>query len=285
MNSSKKQKYVQIPIVSHNSEKPSLIFEEICSGKYIKSNKNNKKYKEIPIIAHDSEKPSLVFEEISFDKQYSKIQTSSFKNKDKIEKKQQKCTKKEKCNTSVPIHDSQMPSTCFEETNSGKMYSNIQTSLTNYKEKENKIKDGKKNLKKEKCNKTKIQVHESEKPSMIFEEINAGIRHKFYPTSVSEYKEDKQSKKLRATKNKKPEKKSNIVVHESEKPSFVFEQSNSGKLFSFIKTSETDYNKIKNLKKVYEYKDIPIVVHNSEKPSLVFEEINTGITYGFSHLL
>jgi hypothetical protein len=62
-----KGKYLQIPIVSHKSEKPSLIFEEMSSGKLHPtihtfkseqksekklSSSNNKKYLEIPIIAN-----------------------------------------------------------------------------------------------------------------------------------------------------------------------------------------------------------------------------------------
>lgn len=320
MNSTKKGKYLQIPIVSHNSEKPSFSFEEITSGKFIptkytfsttnyssepKHKKsctkyiNNKKFKEIPIIPHDSEKPSIAIEEISFGKQNSIIQTSYTNYKcDKIDKNSKKCSKKEKSKTSVPIHESELPSICFEEAKSGKMFSNIQTSLTNYKVKEDKLKAGKKNIKKEKCKKTEIIIHDSEKPLLVFEETNAGNKYKSIQTSVTEYKEekrekydkkDKKSEKLRGKKSekhdKKPEKKSEIIIHESEKPSFVFEQTNSGKLFSCVKTSETDFEKIKKLKKIYDFKEIPIVSHNSEQPSLVFEEANTGITYDFHHMI
>lgn len=319
MNSTKKGKYLQIPIVSHNSEKPSFSFEEITSGKFIptkytfsttnyssesKQKKSctkyiNKKFKEIPIIPHDSEKPSIAIEEISFGKQNSIIQTSYTNYKS--DKNSKKCSKKEKSKTSVPIQDSELPSICFEEAKSGKMFSNIQTSLTNYKVNEDKLKAGKKNIKKEKCNKTEIIIHESEKPSLVFEETNAGNKYKSIQTSVTEYKEEKTEKcdkketkekkneKLRGKKREKhdktPEKKSKIIIHESEKPSFVFEQNNSGKLFSCVKTSETDFEKIKKLKKIYDFKEIPIVSHNSEQPTLVFEEANTGITYDFHHMI
>ena len=64
---SKDKKYEEIPIVSHKSEKPCIIFEEVGSGKLYASNysflsscKENK-----PISIHDSQKPSLVFEEIN----------------------------------------------------------------------------------------------------------------------------------------------------------------------------------------------------------------------------
>ena len=60
------KKYKEIPIVAHESEKPSVVIEEFNAGKIypslykpnldnIKLNekKTNKKYKEIPIIPHE----------------------------------------------------------------------------------------------------------------------------------------------------------------------------------------------------------------------------------------
>ena len=249
MNSTKKGKYLQIPIVSHNSEKPSLIFEEICSGKFypIKHNFNsetkakkccatniNKKYKEIPIIAHDSEKPCIVIEEISSGKQYSNIRTTpSNKISDKKEKKSQQCTKKEKCKTSVPIHESEKPSICFEETNSGRIYSNIQTSLTNYIEKESKLKS----KKKEKC-KTSVPIHESELPTFCFEEASSGKMYSNIQTSMTNYKENLKKEKCNKT---------NIVVHESEKPSMIFEEINAGNRHKYYPTSVTEYKEEKKI--------------------------------------
>ena len=68
-------------------------------------------------------------------------------------------------------------------------------------------------------------------------------------------------------------------------PSIVFEQNNAGKFYSNVKTSETDFGKIKKLKKIYEFKEIPIVSHKSERPSIVFEEANTGIVIDFRHMI
>ena len=82
----KNKKYIDIPIIAHNSDKPSIIIEEMNAGKShstmpitnykggiiqqnkqpstklrnIKKNLKNKKYKEIPIIPHDSEKRVLL---------------------------------------------------------------------------------------------------------------------------------------------------------------------------------------------------------------------------------
>ena len=294
--STEKGKYIQIPIVSHKSEKPSLIFEEVSSGKLYQtihafkseqksekkssSSNNNKKYPVIPIIAHESEKPSMVIEEISFGKSFANFPTSvtNYKNSKK-DKKSDKIKK-----TSVIIHESEKPSLCFEENSSGKMFSNIITSITNYKDtkNENKLKSKNKN-KKEK--KSKIIIHESEKPSMVFEENNAGNKYKAFQTSVTEYEEDKKKGKIKKEEKKNKCEKTKIIVHESEKPSIVFEQNNAGKLYSNVKTSETDFGKIKKLKKIYEFKEIPIVSHKSEKPSVVFEEANTGIVIDFRHLL
>ena len=52
-----------------------------------------------------------------------------------------------------------------------------------------------------------------------------------------------------------------------------------------MKTSETDFENIKKLKKINEFKEIPIVSHKSEKPSIVFEEANTGIMIDFHHMI
>ena len=64
MDSIGNKKYVEIPIVSHESEKPSITFEEIGSGKIFASNYSCPK-ENSPIVSHDSEKPCLVFEEIN----------------------------------------------------------------------------------------------------------------------------------------------------------------------------------------------------------------------------
>ncbi len=64
---SKDKKFDEIPIISHESEKPFITFEEIGAGKIFASNysfiSGNKD--DTPITAHKSEKPCLVFEEIN----------------------------------------------------------------------------------------------------------------------------------------------------------------------------------------------------------------------------
>ena len=287
-----KKKYIDIPIVAHESQEPTLIIEEINSGRIYpytwnldinkktiektkeKAKYNKKKYIDIPIVAHESELPSLIIEESNSGRIYPYTW----------------CKKKENFNK-IPIiaHESEKPSFVFEERDAGKLHSTIQTSLTNYKDnkpKITKLKGGKKNLGKYKD--IPIISHESEKPSIAFEEINAGNKYKNIQTSITEYKEDKIPKKLKC--DKKPDKKSNkkyekidIVVHESEKPSFVFEQINSGKFYSNVETSKTDYCKIKRLRDNEKAEKKPIVAHKSEKPSFVFEEANTGIFLDFHH--
>lgn len=291
-----KKKYIDIPIVEHESEKPTLIIEEINSGRIYpytwnldinkiniektkekakeKTKHNKKKYNDIPIVAHESELPSLIIEESNSGRIYP---YTWWQKKENINK--------------IPIiaHESEKPSFVFEERGAGKLHSTIQTSVTNYKDnkpKITKLKGGKKNLGKYKD--IPIISHESEKPSIVFEEINAGNKYKNIQTSITEYKEDKVPKKLKS--DKKPDKKSNkkyekidIVVHESEKPSFVFEQINSGKFYSNVETSKTDYCKIKRLRNDEKAEKKPIVVHKSEKPSFVFEEANTGIFLDFRH--
>jgi hypothetical protein len=294
-----KKKYAEIPIVAHESEKPSLIFEEMNSGKLrlpsawncetkntttniknkdkCKVSKTNKKYAEIPIVVHESEKPSLLMEEMRSGKIYPytwcKIQEKLKKN-----------------DIPIVVHESEGPSAVFEENGSGKLRSTVQTSFTNYKDnkqKTNILKScAKKNLKKYK--EVPVVSHEAESPSLVFEEINAGHNYKNIQTSVTEYKEDK-SKKAQVLQ-KKPEKKGKkyekceIIVHESEGPSLVFEQNNSGKFYSNRQTSTTDYCKLKKLRDIKREKSA-IVVHKSEKPSFVFEEANTGVLLDFNHQL
>ncbi len=67
MDSKQNEKYKTIPIISHESEKPNMIFEEIGSGKiystnysFISESKDN-----TPVIVHETQKPCLVFEEIN----------------------------------------------------------------------------------------------------------------------------------------------------------------------------------------------------------------------------
>lgn len=67
MDSKESKKYKEIPIIAHESEKPSIAFEEISSGKLYASNYSFLSDKEdnTPIKVHESNKPSLVFEEIN----------------------------------------------------------------------------------------------------------------------------------------------------------------------------------------------------------------------------
>ena len=72
MASQESKKYQEIPIVAHESDKPSITFEEIGSGKmyssnysFISENKDNTKKDNNPNEIHQSNKPSLVFEEIN----------------------------------------------------------------------------------------------------------------------------------------------------------------------------------------------------------------------------
>ena len=78
----------------------------------------------------------MVTEEISFGKNFAIFPTSftdyKINKKDKKTEKVKKTKKK-----SIIIHESEKPSLCFEEISSGKMISNIVTSITNYKENTN----------------------------------------------------------------------------------------------------------------------------------------------------
>jgi hypothetical protein len=301
------KKFKEIPIVPHESAKPSFIFEEIQSGKYLQKtncqetnesiendlnlklksiNKINKKYKEIPIVLHESEKPSYLFEEINSGKNYS-IMDIKPENKKEFCNKEEKGLKlkQKKIYNEIPIiaHESEGPSYSFEEIQSGKYYSMIKAIGENKKEffdnEERELKFKNKNNKKYK--EIPIIAHESEKPNVVFEENNSGKKYNNIQTSISDFNKEIIENKIKNQQN------SDIKTYESEAPSIVFEQSNSGKVYSNIQTSFTDYRGLKQLKHKdnSKHQENPIKIYESEKPSMVFEESNTGINYSFNHKL
>jgi len=288
------KKYDKIPIISHETERPTIAFEEINAGKLyslfgtsetdfngknkmenekkLKSGNKKikiKKYDEIPIIPHESEKPSIVFEETSAGKLYSCIYNSLNNYNENIKKiKEHKYCKeilKIKQYNIIPIipHNSEKPSICIEEIDGGKSHSIIQTSKTNYKEKN----IDNKSLKLKKYIQIPIVVHNSENPTKIFEE-NGSMEKYNKKHSIIDYKD-----------NNINQKNNEIITYESPKPSLVFEEIDAGKLYPDIMNSlldilENDQNK---------NKEIPIIVHDSEKPSICFEEVNTGMPITLKH--
>ena len=306
------KKYMDIPIVAHESEKPSVVTEELNCGKIYPSlyktnldnnklskNEKNKKYQEIPIISHESEKPNKVIEELNAGKYSNKVQTSLTgqteysNNKNKI-----KCGKKLNNTkyTEIPIvaHNTEKPSMASEEISAGKIYSQILASSDN-KGASNKLRGCKKNLNNKKYKEIPIVIHESEKPRLIVEELNAGKCKSSIP--VTSYKGENLQKirkgvqKVQCGQKKILNSKYKdipIVAHDSEGPSIVFEELNTGRICTNIRTSNTNYkedniqkNKLRGGKRNLnngKYKDIPIVAHESLKPSMAFEEINSGRT-------
>ena len=280
------KKYQIIPIISHNSENPSITLEEINGGKLnpsfynfkneknyeqinkkekqkIKCDNKKKKFKIIPIIAHESEAPLITFEEIDGGNFNSQIKNSekNYNNKNwsnLIYKKY----------NDIPIipHDSEKPKISFEEIDGGKYNSIIQISLTNYKDK-NDLKIEKKKI----CNEIPIISHYSENPHFFLEEINSFNKNN-YNYLFTGYKEKKTNKNTKI-------KETNIFIHESQKPCIVFEETNGVKLSSKIKA----FNKEKENKNCKKFQEIPIIIHNSINPSLVFEESNTGILMFLNH--
>ena len=67
MDSNQSKKYNTIPIISHESEKPNIIFEEIGAGKLYSTNYSflSESKDNSPVVVHETEKPCLVFEEIN----------------------------------------------------------------------------------------------------------------------------------------------------------------------------------------------------------------------------
>jgi len=187
INTKINKKYLDIPIISHSSEKPSHVTEEVNSGKFsssipITNNINkiktkNKRYVEIPIVEHYSEMPSIVFEEIDLGKANSNVPTSVTSYKASKTTENVQATKNFKCKKYIDIpivpHDSEQPSTVFEEINVGKLNSNIQASITTYKD-VTKFKLISNKGKNKKYVEIPVVAHESEKPKIVFEEINVG---------------------------------------------------------------------------------------------------------------
>ena len=299
------KKFKEIPIISHISEKPSYVFEEMTSGKIYPSlhtfaskfekKITKRKFEDIPIVLHESELPIMAVEEINSWKVCPTILTltrtaeTEFKTNNNPQLKEYKLksvdkkinTKINKKYLDIPIisHNSEKPSHVTEEVNSGKFSSSIPITSN-----VNKIKIKTKN---KRYVEIPIVEHYSEMPSIVFEEIDYGKANSNTPTSVTSYKASKTSQSMQATKNLKCKKYIDIpiVPHDSEQPSLVFEEINVGKLNSKIQASITNYkdatkfkpisNKVKNKK----YIEIPVVAHESEKPKIVFEEINVGKLY------
>ena len=291
-----KKKYKEIPIIPHNSEIPSITTEEITAGKLyptiytFKSNKNihktlkeqklkfksfKKNYKSFhrklyrikPIIAHESEAPTIAIEEINAGKMTSIIFTSvtNYQKQldDKIEYINKNKNNKKYIEIPVIAHDSEKPSISVEEINGGKINSLIQTSVTTYN-KQNYLKQIlENNLKKKNYIEGPIIPHESEKPSIAYEEINS-----VKIINIVQYTDENLEVNNISKSKKEKYKDINIVIHESPKPTMVFEEISAGKLYCNINNLN-----LKNKK----YKDIPIIIHESEKPSITFEESNTGI--------
>ena len=291
-----KKKYKEIPIIPHNSEKPSITTEEITAGKLyptiytFKSNKNihktlkeqklkfksfKKNYKSFhrklyrikPIIAHESEAPTIAIEEINAGKMTSIIFTSvtNYQKQldDKIEYINKNKNNKKYIEIPVIAHDSDKPSISVEEINGGKINSLIQTSVTTYNKQNYSKQKLENNLKTKNYLEIPIIPHESEKPSISYEEINS-VKVK----NIVQYTDENLDVNNISKSKKEKYKDINIVIHESPKPTMVFEEISAGKLYCNINNLN-----LKNKK----YKDIPIIIHESEKPSITFEESNTGI--------
>lgn len=256
-----------------------------------------KKYEIIPIIAHNSEKPSISTEEIDAGKLYPSIYTFG---KDKKEvnnigkNQKEKCLKEKTINKKyyeeIPIiaHDSEPPTFSFEEIDGGKFISNNHFSVSFCQEKLlNKIKSDKTKNKIKKYNEIPIIAHNSEKPSILFEEISGGKKYNIFQTSITYNKEKYHSKNIKFENNFKSQNnylknkkyvQIPIIAHISEKPSIIFEEINSINKKNRIPSeiiNDKGISQKKNKKK--NYKEIPIIIHNSDMPSITFEEVNTGI--------
>lgn len=279
------KKFENIPIIAHESQKPTIVYDEINSGnkKICKRElacKNNKKtssknFENIPIISHDSQKPNIVYEEVN-----NGINKSNVKGNYK-EKKSCECKNKNKSSKNyedIPIvkHDSEKPKYVYEEISSGKLYSNRVFNKSE-KTKTQNLKCVKKNLGNKKYEEIPIIEHDSILPSVTYEEINCGKKSPFCEakTVISKGTNKKQCTKKNLNNKKYDE--IPIIAHDSTKPSVIYEEIYGGKL-----PLSLNNNFVKKecccKKNVCENKNekINIIVHESMLPSIVYEEVNNG---------
>ena len=299
-NNIPQKQFIDIPIISHDSQKPTIVYEEINSGKknsckkekglICKNHKNisSKKYDIIPIITHDSQKPNIVYEEVNNGKNKSNIKGHYIEKKNSVCKNNNK--NKNLTGTKnyeiipVVIHESEKPSCIYEEVSSGKLYSNKIFSNPDHK-KAQKLKCINKNFKNSDSNKKYEEVliteHESFLPSIVYEEINNGKKSPFCESKSIISKPNSNKQLLKCAKknmNNKKYEEIPIIEHESLKPAMIYEETYGGKistpLHKFFGKEFCNNNTCESKNENKEKSSI--LIHESMVPSLVYEEVNNG---------
>ena len=296
-NTPQKQ-FIDIPIISHDSQKPTIVYEEINSGKknsckkdkelIYKNNKNvnPKKFDIIPIITHDSQKPNIVYEEVNNGKNKSNIKGYYIEKKNSGHKNNNESLIGVKNYEIIPvvIHDSERPSSVYEEVSSGKLYSNKIFSNHDHKKAQS-LRCIKKNFRNSDTNKKYEEVliieHESFLPSIVYEEINNGKKSPFCESKSIISKPNYNKQLLKCAKknmNNKKYKEIPIIEHECLKPTMIYEETYGGKLSTlshkFFAKECCNNNICESKNENKEKSSIPI--HESMLPSLVYEEVNNG---------
>ena len=243
--SKKQKKFPEIPIVSHESEKPKKIYEEINNGK-LKATIYD--YSCISIdVKDEKETDEKTLNKNSNDDKKEKLKNKS-QNKEKQKKNEKNNSAVEKKNDKNKDNDSATVSTTVTEQNEvankndkklrnkGKKNKKDNSNNNKNNEKKSEIKNDKKSDKT--YENIPIIAHNSEKPSMVFEESYSG---KLY-ASLHDFGNDNNKECEKNLKNgpKKCENKNKVcskkfmdipvVKHDSQKPSIIYEEVNNGKI-------------------------------------------------------
>lgn len=259
----------KLPTIPHEEEKLYDNFEEKEGKNHTekrtsednkkKSPKNKKeielkthykKHNEIQIIPHESEKPSFIFEEIQSGKSpQNKAIYQTNKNDSDIKLKSTNKTNSQLKELPINEQKSEKQSSIFEEIQIRK----DEQSILIQQENKNENNENHLDIKLKSINKIKKQFkeipiipHESEKPFFIFEEIQSGkyLQKAIFQEKTKESNENDLNLSLKNINEiYKKYKEIPIVPHESEKPSYSFEEINSTKNYSIMDT-KTENRKV-----------------------------------------
>ena len=233
----KEKKYIQPPVIAHESPLPSMAFEEVNNGKLVPSQHD--------FHFDEEEKPEEVKEKQEEDDEQEK---PKLKGKTVIKKIKEEKPKEEKKYIQPPViaHESEPPSLTFEESN------NVRLIPAQHD----------------------LNIEEETKPS---EEPKEDVLEEDKKEKTEKVEEIIQKEEIKEKTKEKEYKQPPVVAHPSELPSIAFEEIGTGKLvasahdFHFVEEEKPEEEK-KIEKKPKEVKEIK-EVKEEEQPAEQKEEI------------